>query len=120
VRAIDIVYAPFATLYNTRDGHAEEAGAVLTERLQLWDVPACAKDNPDRYATFFPIRVYEHSKDLTGKPFAMPQYSMSWWLSGAVRAALDAQVGAQNNEKQLDLLLQRLGQSGLPDCPSAP
>lgn len=33
VGAVDILYAPFATLYHTRDSHAEEAGAILAEWL---------------------------------------------------------------------------------------
>jgi hypothetical protein len=85
-RSVEVAYAPLLALYKTRDSHAEEVGRVLSQYLQAWDVPECDRGKPyvvDAYATFFPIRVYER-----GPGFAMPQYSLSWWLSPVIRRAL--------------------------------
>ena len=117
MRAVNVLYAPFAALFHTRDGHAEEAGGVLTQRLQEWDVPDSVAGNPcdpgasARYATFFPIRVYAEGSD-----FAMPDISMSWWLSPVVRKALNRQLEHPQNRMQMKLLLSRMGREGCPDC----
>jgi hypothetical protein len=116
VRAIDILYAPIATLYRSRDSHAEIAGQNLAERLQEWDVPAGDLHGlDDCYAPFFPIRVYQQ-----GHGFDMPQYSMSWWLSPVVRKALENQFYPEGihseNAKQMALLHARLSREGCLAC----
>ncbi len=115
IKAIDLLYAPFAALLRTRDSHAEEAGRVLTQQLQGWDVPAFvggkSSDIVDAYATFFPIRVYAQ-----GDGFAMPDLSMSWWLSPVTRKALNHQLNHPENKKQMRLLLCRLSRVGCSGC----
>ncbi len=114
VRAVETAYAPFMALYKTRDSHAEEAGQVMSQYLQAWDVPKATVDNPclaDDFAVFFPIKVYER-----GRNFSMPQLSMSWWLSPVVRRALEQQLAIQDNHRQLELLYRRLSKSGCPNC----
>ena len=43
---------------------------------------------------------------LAGKPLAMTKVSMSWWLSEAVQADLDAQFCDKGNRSGLDDLLK--------------
>jgi hypothetical protein len=108
IRAVEILQAPLTTLLNTRNGHADEAARALKQRLQEWDAPdAC----DPKTASFFPIRVYAE-----GSRFAMPDMSMSWWLSPIVQKALDRQLEHPKNIAQLDLLLGRLAHPGCPDC----
>jgi hypothetical protein len=109
IRAAEILQAPLTALVNTRDGHADEAAQALKKRLQEWDAPAGVCDW--NHASFFPIRVYAEGKD-----FAMPDVSMSWWLSPVVQKALDEQLLHRKNTKQLDHLLDRLALAGCSDC----
>jgi len=114
VRAVSTLYAPFAALFATRGGHADEEGAVLVQRLQQWDVPEEASGPVvDRYAPFFPIRVYAKGDD-----FVMRELSMSWWLSPVVRRALERQVGLADNQSQFCLLSKRLSNVGMPTLAS--
>jgi hypothetical protein len=114
VRMLGTIYAPVFGLYNTRLGHADEAGALVVRRLQGWNVPAQTDgDFPKKvnYASFFPIRVYAKGK-ADGKDFEMPDLSMSWWLSPVVQAALNAQVDNELNANQFILLTTRLDGPG--------
>ncbi len=106
IRAGEILQAPLTALLNTRDGHADEATHSLRQRLQAWDAQASDLCDP-KTASFFPIRVYAE-----GSRFAMPDLSMSWWLSPIVQKALDRQLEHPKNIQQLDLLLRRLAREG--------
>ena len=110
IRAVEILHAPLTALLLTRDGHADEEGRLLKQRLQEWDAYASDPCDP-KYASFFPIRVYAE-----GSHFAMPDMSMSWWLSPVVQKALDRQLEHPKNIEQLNLLLKRLAREGCPDC----
>jgi hypothetical protein len=44
----------------------------------------------------------------------MPHLSMSWWLSTAVRRALEAQLCNTDNKEQLRHLQNRLNAEGFP------
>ena len=110
IRSIDVVNAPFAALFHTRDGHADEAGKTLAEGLFQWN-----PTNRDAGASFFPIRVYRRGQ--YGKiPFTMPELSMSWWLSPVVRKALDAQLDNKLNVEQFRQLKERLSHFDCSDC----
>jgi hypothetical protein len=133
-RMFGTAYAPAVTLYDTRSGHADEAGGLLATRLQHWNVPGDLPENSpkaDRYASFFPIHVYPAGR-VTPTPngfqcsasatdwqpsdahFDMPHLSMSWWLSTAVRRALEAQLCNTDNKEQLRHLQNRLNAEGFP------
>ena len=133
-RMFGTAYAPAVTLYDTRSGHADEAGGLLATRLQHWNVPGDLPENSpqaDRYASFFPIHVFPAGR-VTPTPngfqcsasatdsqpsdanFDMPHLSMSWWLSTAVRRALEAQLCNTDNKEQLRHLQNRLNAEGFP------
>jgi hypothetical protein len=122
-RAVDILNAPFAALSHTRDGHADEAGQALTQRLASWDFPKLTKTGPCSWrdhTSFFPIRVYKQGiyEDEHGTkiPYNMPDLSMSWWLSPVERKALDGQLTNDANRTQVTGLISRLSAVGCPDC----
>lgn len=105
-RAAELLEAPLNALLNTRDGHGDEASLALKERLQEWDAHVPNRCDP-KNASFFPVRVYAE-----GSNFAMPDISMSWWLSPVVRNALDHQVDYPTNKSQIEALLKRLAKAG--------
>jgi hypothetical protein len=114
LRLVGTSYAPAVALLKTRDSHAEEAGRELSEHLQQWDVPPEAARQPclaNQFAPFFPIRVF-----AKGDTFEMPELSMSWWLSPVVRKALDGQLRNKLNQRQFDLLVDRLAHAGKPNA----
>jgi hypothetical protein len=124
-RLFATAYAPAITLYATRSGHADEAGSLLAKSLQQWDAPpglTQGDKRADRYADFFPLKVFADGSscekpakvDEKAQSFEMPSLSMSWWLSTAVRNALDAQRCNAKNVDQLNLLEARLNCEGHP------
>ena len=118
VRMLGTIYGPVFGLYNTRAGHADEAGSLIVKRLQFWNVPEPADEEMLKngsYASFFPIRVYSKGES-DGKDFEMPDLAMSWWMSPVVQTALDAQTNNQLNEDQFTLLVARLDGPGRPEA----
>jgi hypothetical protein len=114
-RAFGTLYAPTASLFNTRSGHADEEGGLAARTLQSWNVPPGVKQDADQYASIFPLQVFAEPK-ISGQDFEMQGLSMSWWLSPVVQADLDKQVNDERNQQQFKLLVRRLSAPGMP-CP---
>jgi hypothetical protein len=132
VRLLGAIYAPIAAMLATNSGHEDEAGSLLFQNLQAWDVPAAlssSEASSDKYLVFFSAQVFANgsvSGENNGDPcpkggpadraFSMPDLSMSWWLSTAVRRALDAQMCQSDNTTEFTRLSERLDKRGLPDA----
>jgi hypothetical protein len=112
--ALGVLASPVDTLIATRAGHGAEAADLAVQTL--------ARLNGDDHLGFFAIGVREQPHiapvdggdpsfesqcgDLAGKPLAMTKVSMSWWLSEAVQADLDAQFCDKGNRNGLNDLLK--------------
>ncbi len=139
-RLLGAVTAPLATLYNTRQGHGDEARNTASRSLD--DPFACYTSQDDasefsakkRPVNLFKVAVHtsttrkpiektpDECVDLeAGKSINMKTVSMSWWLAGPVQATLDAQRCQKDNAKTIDDLIARLRQAEIkatPDCAS--
>ena len=114
--ALGILAAPVDTLIATRAGHGAEAADLADQTL--------ARINGTDGVSFFKIGVREQPEiapvaggdpsfeaecgALAGKSLAMTKVSMSWWLSEAVQADLDAQFCDKGNRNGLDVLMRRI------------
>lgn len=111
VEALGPLAAPVDTVLATRQGHGEEAADLAVHELARIN----GRDSPG----FFKILMKErpnidrasHGEDplfaaqcegLRNKKPAMSQVSMSWWLSGAVQAELDAQFCDSDNRGSIN------------------
>ena len=108
--ALGVLAAPVDTLLATRGGHGAEAADLAVQTL--------ARLNGEDHLGFFAIGVRERPDiapvdggdtsfamqcgGLTGRPLAMTKVSMSWWLSEAVQANLDAQFCDKGNRNGLN------------------
>jgi hypothetical protein len=115
---LGILASPVDTLIATRAGHGAEAADMAVQTL--------ARLNGDDRLGFFAIGVRERPEiapvvggdpsfeaecgalgtALAGTTLAMTKVSMSWWLSEAVQADLDAQFCDKGNRSGLDDLLK--------------
>ncbi len=115
-RLFGLASAPITSLYNTREGHGVESRneALLTVDPQSKDPTASPAQNK-----FFKIGVFAKTKEVndanetscapfTGKIIGMSEVSMSWWLSGAVQADLDAQMCDPRNRNTIYQLVELL------------
>jgi hypothetical protein len=110
VEALGPVAAPFDALIATRAGHGEEAADLAVRNL--------ARVNGEQSPGFYKILMNERADiapdprgdasfgkqcaSLAGVKPAMSQVSMSWWLSAAVQAELDAQFCDSANRRTID------------------
>jgi hypothetical protein len=115
-RLLGILSSPLDSLLATREGHGAEAADLAVRTL-------AAFNGPDKLG-FYKIGVQAQlaaeragpedvSFDaecgaLAGKKVGMTKVSMSWWLSAAVQADLDAQLCDKKNRGGLDDLLKTL------------
>ena len=103
--------APLETILQTREGHGAEAKNLATVELArgsnffklgvsaIIDVPVTGPASPDDADC---VSLWRHG------PLEMTIVSMSWWLSAAVQADLDAQRCTSSNRSSLHDLLRRL------------
>ena len=117
---LGILASPVDTLIATRAGHGAEAADLAVQTL--------ARLNGDDRLGFYAIGVREQPEiapvagddpsfdvecgalkaALAGKTLAMTKVSMSWWLSEAVQADLDAQFCDKGNRSGLNDLMRRI------------
>jgi hypothetical protein len=116
-RAFGVLASPADALFATREGHGAEAAALAVEELTSF--------NGWQKLGYYTIGVHETSQigpaagddpsferdcgalvgQLEGKPLAMTEVSMSWWLSATVQADLDAQICDSGNRSALNDLI---------------
>jgi hypothetical protein len=118
-----VLASPADTLLATREGHGAEAAALAVQQLTAF--------NGWKQLGYFTIGVHEKSqigpadggdpafeqdcgdlvRRLNGAPLAMTEVSMSWWLSAAIQADLDAQICDSSNRRGLNDLIGLLAKS---------
>ena len=119
-RGLGILASPVDALIATRQGHGAEAAGRA--------VPMLDSFNGWRNLGYFSIGVRQQAKIeppkdgdpdfakecgdlvalLKGRPLAMTKVSMSWWLSAAVQADLDAQICDSDNRIGINALVKLL------------
>ena len=119
-RALGVLASPFDALMATRQGHGAEAAGRA--------VPLLDSFNGWQNLGYFSIGVQQQVKieppnegdpdfvkdcgdlvaQLKGRPLAMTKVSMSWWLSAAIQADLDAQICDSDNRIGLNALVKLL------------
>ena len=125
-RTLGIISAPIQTLLETRDGHGAEARDAAVRALEGYRPPlGVGKDEEANGIVYFHIGMSTIVKPLgsgttsptdrarcatLGSQVEMTKVSMSWWLSAAVQADIDAQLCTQDNQNTLAALLKRIRQ----------
>ncbi len=109
VRAFGLLAAPLDALVATRQGHGVEAARLAAEtapprvfKLQVFDT---ARLEPDLMPDPADL---QRCNALLGMDLRMTKVSMSWWLSPAVQADLDAQLCDARNRQTLAALVAAL------------
>lgn len=116
-RMFGVLSSPANALFATRQGHGAEAADLADRslaRLNGWEKHGFFKIGVRAQ----PIVLAEEEEDarfsadcgaLAGQKLAMPKVSMSWWLSSAVQANLDAQLCDCRNRRDMRDLVAFLG-----------
>ncbi len=122
MRALGLLGAPFEALVATREGHGVEAARLAAEvasvptgvkrsglfRIGVFDDADLSPDpNPD------PADL-QRCDDLKGRSLRMTRVSMSWWLSPAVQADLDAQLCDLRDRREMAALVAALRTRAAP------
>lgn len=126
-RLFGVASAPVATLYASRGGHGAETRKDADEFVNDPSFTPDGQTEPPN--NFFKIGVYAETSvslddkasaadrarctALDGRSFRMARVSMSWWLSGAVQADLDAQLCSEQNRNTLNALMTRLSRRNM-------
>src|SRR6185437_2277065 len=88
-RSLSLLDVPLETLYNTRNGHGEEAASHIAPDIDLFKLSIFAEAQLTPDLDQDPADL-QRCQDLAGKSLSMTEVSMSWWLSPAVQADIDA------------------------------
>jgi hypothetical protein len=122
-RILGVASAPLQTLWYTRDGHAAEARDLTVKTLHKSEEEKPAKEGGGTgrwyYLTMFAKMKAVASPSgsagekamcakLQDREISMTKVSMSWWLSYAVQADIDAQLCAKLNQETLANLMKQL------------
>jgi hypothetical protein len=123
-RILGVIASPAETLLNTREGHGSEARDLTVRTLEEFRHQDAGEAKDE--IVFFSIGMLTRAKapdpGASGpgdafcagfdKDIEMTKVSMSWWLSSAVQADIDAQLCTAENLTTLDALISRLKQKG--------